>query len=397
MPFISRVRIKNYKSIASCDVSLDALTILVGPNGSGKSNFLDALAFLTRALATSPAEAIDERGGVNEILRRVPDRAASFSISIDASIPWWPSPPEIEATYGFEIGLTKHGDLGWEVISEECTLRGDGSESNLSVKRGQGEVNDSSGQTRGVISAADRLLLPVAGIEGSFAQLYAGLNRMLFYNFNVDTLRRPRPSSSGSFLRSRGEGLGDALAALGDENIYYKSRIDAYMSAIVQDAVAIDPVMTSGYTTVALRAGINGNEFKFDALSMSDGTLRAAAVLVALFQKQSLDGRLPLVGIEEPETALHPAASGVLFDALTEASEHVQVIATTQSSDLLDREEIDFSMIRPVLMQDGLTVIGEVDDASREIAEAKLYTLGELMRGNQLSPDSSNASRPEET
>src|SRR5579862_894804 len=48
-PFISRVRLKNYKSIADCDVALGPLTILIGPNASGKSNFLDALAFLARA------------------------------------------------------------------------------------------------------------------------------------------------------------------------------------------------------------------------------------------------------------------------------------------------------------------------------------------------------------
>ncbi|HEX9548854.1 MAG TPA: hypothetical protein VF942_16055, partial [Acidimicrobiales bacterium] len=81
-----------------------------------------------------------------------------------------------------------------------------------------------------------------------------------------------------------------------------------------------------------------------------------------------------------------PAAAGVLFDALTEASEHVQVLATTQSADLLDRDDLDVSIIRPVVMRDGLTVIGEVDDASREIVEKKLYTLGELMRGSQLAP-----------
>jgi hypothetical protein len=62
VPFISRVRLKNYKSIAECDVSLGPLTILVGPNGSGKSNFLDALALLARALSTTPQEAVSERG-----------------------------------------------------------------------------------------------------------------------------------------------------------------------------------------------------------------------------------------------------------------------------------------------------------------------------------------------
>jgi hypothetical protein len=56
LTFITRVRLKNYKSIAWCNVRLGPLTVLVGPNGSGKSNFLDALAFLTRALATTPAD-----------------------------------------------------------------------------------------------------------------------------------------------------------------------------------------------------------------------------------------------------------------------------------------------------------------------------------------------------
>jgi len=120
--------------------------------------------------------------------------------------------------------------------------------------------------------------------------------------------------------------------------------------------------------------------------------VRSAAVLATLFQPESLNGRLPLVGIEEPEIALHPAAAGVLFDALTEASEHVQVIATSQSADLLDREDLDPDVIRPVAMRAGLTVIGEVDDASQEIVRQKLYTLGELMRANQLSPQTSQES-----
>src|SRR6202007_2917430 len=93
-PFISRVRIKNYKSIASCDVRLGPLTILVGPNGSGKSNFLDALAFLSRAVATTPAEAIDPHGGLAGILRRVPEQADSFSVAIDASVVWGELPDQ---------------------------------------------------------------------------------------------------------------------------------------------------------------------------------------------------------------------------------------------------------------------------------------------------------------
>jgi AAA ATPase domain len=64
-PFLRRVRIRGYKSIAFCDVSLQPLTILVGRNGAGKSNFLDALAFLRDVMKVGVGEAvrIKPRGG----------------------------------------------------------------------------------------------------------------------------------------------------------------------------------------------------------------------------------------------------------------------------------------------------------------------------------------------
>src|SRR6266568_55893 len=105
VPFISRVRLTNYKSIAFCDVRLEPLTVLVGPNGSGKSNFLDALALLARALETTPTQAIEERGGLTEILRRVPEPAGSFSIAVTVKVPWEPSADVPgDAAYEFEIG-----------------------------------------------------------------------------------------------------------------------------------------------------------------------------------------------------------------------------------------------------------------------------------------------------
>jgi predicted ATPase len=119
---------------------------------------------------------------------------------------------------------------------------------------------------------------------------------------------------------------------------------------------------------------------------MSDGTIRAAGVLAALFQPSVLHGGTSLVGIEEPELALHPAAAGALFDALTEASERVQVIATSQSADLLDRDDIGPAAIRAVRYDAGRTEIGELDDASARILAGRRSTLGELMRGNQLDP-----------
>src|SRR2546421_12553512 len=64
-PFLRRVRIRGYKSIAFCDVTLEPLTVLVGRNAAGKSNFLDALAFLRDVMKVGVAEAVKlrPRGG----------------------------------------------------------------------------------------------------------------------------------------------------------------------------------------------------------------------------------------------------------------------------------------------------------------------------------------------
>ena len=392
VPFITRVRLKNYKSIAECDVRLGPLTVFVGPNGSGKSNFLDALSFLARTLATTPAEAIDERGGLGEILRRVPEQTESFSIALDATIAWGPlRHQQVEASYEFEIGSpARRGLRSFEVIREECSLRWQGEVWQFTANRGQVQIVV-PGRQSGVASfEADRLYLPVASIQTTYAPLFGNLRLMQFYNFDVETLREPHHTAADAILGHTGEHIGDVLAALAADSRGYKPRMDAYLRAVVQDITAVEQYSIGGYTTVALRTetGDGRQEVEFGPRSMSDGTIRATAVLVALFQPAVLDGRVRLVGIEEPELALHPAAAGVLFDALTEASEHVQVLVSSQSADLLDRDDLDPSTIRAVTMRDGLTIIGEVDDASREIAEKKLYTLGELMRGSQLIPRS---------
>ena len=58
---LTRVLLRNYKSIAACDVSPAQLSFLVGPNGSGKSNFLDALRFVADALRFSIDHALRNR------------------------------------------------------------------------------------------------------------------------------------------------------------------------------------------------------------------------------------------------------------------------------------------------------------------------------------------------
>ena len=64
-----------------------------------------------------------------------------------------------------------------------------------------------------------------------------------------------------------------------------------------------------------------------DLLQESDGTLRMLAMLTILYQ----DPPQFLVGLEEPELAIHPGAMAVLADTIKEASLRGQVVVTTHS------------------------------------------------------------------
>ena len=114
--------------------------------------------------------------------------------------------------------------------------------------------------------------------------------------------------------------------------------------------------------------GTNKDPWRFMAENMSDGTLRALGILTALFQSAKTGGkRVPLVGIEEPETAVHPGAAGVLRDGLKAASVTTQTVVTSHSPDLLDDKGITDENILAVVNRNGETRIGHMNQAEKKI------------------------------
>ncbi|MFG1864801.1 AAA family ATPase [Microbispora bryophytorum] len=380
VPFLQRVRVTNYKSIASCEVTFGPLLVLLGPNGAGKSNFVDALLFVADALGSTPADALAKRGGLDEVLRQVPQPADHFGIHLEFTVHLDGEPTPVE--YGFLIGRDHTERRSLVVRREYCV-----------VHLGEDEEGVSSagfGMEAGMIDGGgeieqDRLYLPLAATQGDYSDVYHSLRAMLFHHLDVDRMRQIEPFRRGTQLGYSGERLGVVLGALARAHPVFKARIDDYLRAIVPEAVSVNQRVIDSYSTVELHTREGERPFGPDAIS--EGTLHAAGVLAALFQPVVVDGQATLVAIEEPETALHPAAAGALFDALTEASERVQVVVTTQSADLLDRDEFDPASVRVVAMTGGVTVIGEIDHVSRRLVEDKRTTLGELMRSGQLQPE----------
>ncbi|GII85711.1 chromosome segregation protein SMC [Sphaerisporangium siamense] len=377
VPFLRRVQVTNYKSIASCDVRLAPLTVLLGPNGAGKSNFVDALRFVADALNTTPADAVARRGGLAGVLRQAPEAADQFSVRLEFVTEAAGEPSSVE--YGFTIARDPNGRRPLVVRQENCVVHGTSGEPGSATTRFDvtgGLVLNGGGIER------DRLYLPLAATRQAFSDVYRDLRDMLFHHLAVDEMRRLQPGQRTGSMGYSGEHLGPVLGELASRFPALKARVDDYLGAIVPEALGVDERVIDKFSTVELRT----RDGKFGPEAISVGTLHAAGVLAALFQPAVLDRRAKLIAIEEPETALHPAAAGALFDALTEAGERVQVVTTTQSADLLDRDDIDPSCVRVVKMANGLTTIADVDEISRRLVEDERTTLGELMRGGQLQP-----------
>ncbi len=62
-------------------------------------------------------------------------------------------------------------------------------------------------------------------------------------------------------------------------------------------------------------------------------------------------------------------------------------MVTSHSPDLLDDSSIPTEAIFAVDNEEGITKIATVDEAGRSVLKDKLFTPGELLRQNQLTPD----------
>lgn len=380
--FIRRVRLRNYKSIQACDVTLGPLTFLVGPNGAGKSNFLDALRFVADALNVTLEFALRERSGIQEVRRRSTGHPTHFGARLDFTLPGGQP-----GRYAFEIAA-RHGG-GFEVQTELCELLPSSvDDQGASFKVSHGRVETDVGHLLPE-PASDRLYLQAASAAEPFRRVYDALVSMGFYNLNPGSIRELQAPDAGGLLRRDGGNLASVLGQLESREPKTKARIEEYLSKVVPGVRGVRRVEIAKHETLEFRQQVVGvrDPWKLPAVCMSDGTLRALGVLVALLQPGNGAGRHPtLVGIEEPEVALHPAAVGVLLDALREGSHNVQVLVTSHSPDLLDDESIPTDAVLAVVAHDGRTEIGPVDETGRRALFEHLFTAGELLRLDQLRP-----------
>lgn len=378
---ISRVKIRNFKSIASCDVKLSDLCVLVGLNGAGKSNFLDVFSFAADACNTTLDTAIRNRGGLGSVRRKSAGHPNNFGMSFNFNL--------IDGRNGFfAFEIAALPEERFEIRREIAHIsdRDFSKEFYFSVERGQ-VIRFSESNTKPDIRPDRLFLTSVAGLR-PFDVMFDAISSMSVYDINPDHFRFPRPHGAGDRLSSSGENLASVLRRMyySDQNVY--KRICEYLTKIVKGIQDVAPKSLGPTETIQFSQFVQGasNPWKFDALNMSSGTLRSLGVLVALFhQEAGSNHRTPFIGIEEPEGTIHPGAAAVLMDAIIEASTNRQILITTHSPELLDHPGVKEENLFVVASERNESRIGSADPASRRAMRDSLLTAGELLRSNQLS------------
>jgi predicted ATPase len=450
-PFLRRVRIRGYKSIGFCDVSLQPLTILVGRNAAGKSNFLGALSFLRHAMETNVTEAVKRHGGWSSMICRNAE-TSHLEMEIEAGFTWGRPYQRISvhdplnggsskgestsnldgrrfvARYLLQVSGGEHvspiirremldlTDESGILVGGYDLQRGSAdvphlksgkrkqnpldpseieSEDVLHWRRGLG-IDISSKQADEVLSTQrhDHCLLALIGVQ-PFIDFADRIRSMGFYNVHPDAIRRLQKPLPGVFLEKDGSNLASVIRILDEIDPDSLQRVKEYLAHIAPEVIQLQVRQYGEYETIGfrLRAEVAGKPLEFDAASMSDGTLRALSTIMAAFQIVLPYGYPSVIGIEEPETALHPAAMRALVDALDDATQRTQVLVTTHSADLLSARDVSAGHVLVVRNRNGQTQITPVDPASREIIRKELYSLADLQRMDQLELDQADLER----
>lgn len=378
-PVIKSLIVKRFRSIPSEKVDFDNPTFLVGQNGSGKSNLIDALAFLAEAMTLPLQAVLKKRRGISAVKNKTRGRNQPPNLGIGVRFGAL-NTRTARGRYAFEVrSLPNHG---FEVVREQCLIEGNEQGPLWFDRKAKTGFQSNLTDLKPSPDPAS-LALPVVGGDARFASVLKTLAGMQRYAIEPGRLREMQDPDSGLTLRPDGGNAASVLQEIERQSPDDAARICEFLAAIVPNTSRVRPVKRGHNLTLEFTQEWNGAPpLRFDASSMSDGTLRAVGLLAAVYQRPTPS----LLAIEEPEATIHPGALGAILDLLRHASKQMQVIVTTHSPEVLEAEWIEDRHLRMVDWQEGATRVGPISDASREALRQHLMGAGELLRSNALDP-----------
>jgi len=315
---ISRLAIRNFRSLKDIELQPGRLTVLIGSNGSGKSNVIDALRFVD-AFAWKGRKLNDEverRGGWDELIW---GGQADSQLSIEVD---WKKESDQPVSYATTIRGTEDGGA----VSVAESVAADGT---TLIERGEDRVR-----------AGNRLAGHLGGefsiVHFSFSRGFVPENDAWrlpdwgFYGLTPNATRGAKPIRREYRLDERGDNLATVIHTLfSDGSPALADAVEILKACVPTVERLISPIHGDGQTYVALQE--RSVPRPIGSWGLSDGTLLALSLAVALVTPKPPD----LICLESPEADIHPRMLETVADILKSTSAETQMVVATHSPHLL--------------------------------------------------------------
>jgi hypothetical protein len=287
----------------------------------------------------------------------------------------------IAGRYAFEIRALPN--YAFEVMREQCLVQLDNGERYWFDRKKQAFHSSVKGLKPSLDPAS--LGLPVVGGDSRFSLVLRTLASMRVYSLEPAKLREMQDPDSGVSLRADGSNASSVLEEIERHSSDDVKRIGEILATIVPHTKQVQTVKHGNKLSLEFTQEVGQKKhLRFEAFNMSDGTLRALGLLMAVYQRPTP----ALMVIEEPEATIHPGALGAILDLLRHASRKMQIVVTTHSPDVLDAKWIEDCHLRVVSWEEGATRITTISESSRKALQQHLMGAGELLRANALQAPS---------
>ncbi|MGN8072559.1 AAA family ATPase [Mucilaginibacter sp. 22184] len=344
------IEIKGYKSINSTKVEFAPINILIGANGAGKSNFLSFFEFLNRLYNQNLTEYVALAGGEERMLHKGSKNTNRIYSKIKFGL----------NAYSFEI---EKGESSFIFVSEGLWY------DHNPVLRNPIDIASYSAEAR---------IKSYSMTRADYIRTY--LKSFQKYHFHDTGRNSPfnklsQINNDIYFLYEKGDNLAAFLF-----NIQQNDRL--VYNRIVNTVQSIAPYFSDFYLQpnnegfIRLQWQDKFTSSVYGVTDLSDGTIRFIA-LSTLFLQPNLP---KTIIIDEPELGLHPFAISKLAGMIqSAASRDTQVIAATQSADLVNHFEA--KDIITVDQRNGESVFNRLDDdaLSHWLDD---YSIGDLWQKN---------------
>ena len=327
---LRNLKITNYKSIESLTIDkLMPFSVFAGANGSGKSNFFDALEFVTRVVRFDANYALRSHGGYDNVrsLKRYSPRNQRFAFEMECDLPVPSAGNGDLATAHYKLVI--HDLQGSPEIEEHFRDGG----TDILTRRRQGPLRVVRGSKLREIGGFARG--HSALLFFSSRPLSRLLANMIVYRIDPIRAKEPDPSDADpTALWEKGNNLATVLQRIEADDTK-RETIAEWMEMIVPGIAGINTRRQRIDQTTAVLFKEHGTRKQFPARLMSDGTIYALCLLVAVLDRHDPYG---ITLIEEPERGLHPLAIGEIIGFLRDSASPSNPIWLTTHSESVVRQ-----------------------------------------------------------